>query len=142
MMKKMDTEAMVRDRAADAMRTVLRLNRVRKKRDSVSMSQRFVFYKFLKNQIRQLRSQKNILQSLYLPANQRLNDLIGQHKQDMGVLKGRFNAVDKLNERFKNLNQRIQLSNLDIAKISEQEKDISTFLIKLNNKIWEQKEES
>ena len=51
------------DRAGDALRTALRLNKLRKKRDAQSMGQRFLSYKQLKANIRDMRASKKIVES-------------------------------------------------------------------------------
>ena len=94
-------------KAADSIRNALELNRLSKKRDGHAMGHRFQSYRQLKANIREMRAQKKIVESLYLPSYLQMTHIIEKHTTDMEMVRERFSECDAIQDRLKKLTKRI-----------------------------------
>jgi hypothetical protein len=64
------------------------------------MGQRFLSYKELKANIRDMRASKKIVESQYLPPNEQVNQIIASHDHNMSLIEQRFSECDSIQDRM------------------------------------------
>lgn len=76
-----------------------------------------------------------MVQNLYMPPLEQMEELNQNHQQTMKIVESRFRECQNIQERVKKLNKRVQQSNVDLAEMSSKEKKLAVFLVELNNRL-------